>query len=246
MLSELAARFESEKVRYSATEQQLITKEEEEPIYEKMDKAVVPYSRPPSYVPTAPSGVSGKDVSLDILNNAMSNTTGATNAMKMEKTAYSSYAEAMRDSVPVQNVKTSVNALIIPRLRNELSGLKRKRTLVHIALIVTAAVTMITSFSSLVKDFQVSIPSGTESGNSTVTVQVPKWFASFSAVFNTVNLVATGLMISFARMEKMLDGQIGMIKKEIMKKESYNEAVRKSVTAIDMTSLFQEAEGANG
>ncbi|AFH41508.1 NS3 [Tilligerry virus] len=239
MLSELAARFEAEKKSCQIQEEEIIDMSSME------ESALVRYSSPPNYVPIYPSAPSvqpASELSLSILNNAMTNNTGATNAQKEEKCAYGAMAEAFRDSTTVQHIKLRVNTNILPRLQHELTGKKRKRFLVHSAMLGSAAVAALTSVSSLVKDINIVIPSKTNGTNT--PLEIPSWFASFSTVFNLINLVATGAMMACARIERSLDCSIAMLRKEIMKKQSYNDAVRMSVQdGTDVAKLLEQAEG---
>ncbi|AFH41518.1 NS3 [Eubenangee virus] len=240
MLSELAARFEAEKQHSYHVDEEKIEMESGE------DRSLVKYVTPPSYVPiypTAPAVQPAGELSLNILNNAMTNSTGATNALKEEKTAYGAYAEALRDNPAVQNIKMRVYSNTIPRLENELRGKKRKRMLVHTAMLASAGVAAVTSVSSLIKDINVVLPASGK--NETTAVTIPSWFASFSTVFNLVNLLATGAMMGCARAERGLDSQIAMLRKEITKKKSYNDAVRMSVRDdSDVAELIKRCEGA--
>nr|AGZ92004.1 non structural protein NS3 [Changuinola virus] len=229
MLSELAARFEASKQK------------EIEEIEMLNENAVVPYN-PPSYVPSAPTYSPPNHLSLNILNNAMNNGTAKTNALKEEKTAFGAYAEAFRDDPAIQQIKSHVNQQIIPKLKRELAGLKRKRWLVHLVMLIAAAIAMFTSLGSLIKDLQIKIP-GTNTTTSGEEIKLPMWYTSLGAVFGIVNLGATGVMITCARVEKNFDDSIAFLKKELMKKRSYNDAIRMSIKDFgSLTNLFNDEQ----
>nr|AGZ92005.1 non structural protein NS3 [Changuinola virus] len=230
MLSELAARFEAGKQK------------EIEELEMLNENAVVPYN-PPSYAPSAPMFSPANHLSLNILNNAMNNGTAKTNALKEEKVAFGAYAEAYRDDPAVQQIKSRVNEQVIPKLKRELAGLKRKRWLVHLVMLIAAAVAMFTSVGSLIKDLQFKIPGNNNTMTTAQEIRLPTWYTSLSAVFSIINLGATGLMITCARIEKNLDDSIGFLKKELMKKRSYNDAIRLSVKDFgSLTNLFNEEQ----
>nr|AQX34690.1 NS3 [Changuinola virus] len=232
MLSELAARFEAGKQKEIEIEEVKMLNE----------NAIVPYN-PPSYAPSAPQYNAPSHLSLNILNNAMSNGTAKTNALKEEKVAFGAYAEAFRDEPAVQQIKSHVNEQVIPKLKRELAGIKRKRWFVHIVMLCAAAVAMFTSIGSLIKDLQIKIPgtNGTTTNDNQITL--PVWYTSLGAVFGIVNLGATGVMITCARIEKNLDDTIAFLKKELMKKRSYNDAIRMSVKDFgSLTNLFTDEQ----
>nr|UWW10738.1 NS3 protein [Tibet orbivirus]WFJ08459.1 NS3 [Tibet orbivirus] len=223
MLAGLVKRFEEEKIsipeEMKGDEMSLVN-------YVPSD------SRPPSYVPTAPMAVDGMaGVSLGILNQAMTNTTGATTASKMEKTAYGSYAEAFRDDIRLRQIKKHVNEQIIPRLRCELNQAKRKRMIVGTIMCVAAVVALITSVGTLAGDLNVSMKTPE------LNITLPVWFKSFSAIFGFANLGSTMIMMLCAKTERMLTAQIDMIKKELMKKQAYNDAVRMSTAELSGMTL---------
>ncbi|AGY34651.1 non-structural protein NS3 [Changuinola virus] len=231
MLSELAARFEAGKQR------------ELEEVNMLNETAVVPYTRPPSYAPTAPTTFAPAHLSLNILNNAMSNGTAKTNALKEEKVAFGSYAEAFRDEPAVQQIKSHVNEQIIPKLKRELAGYKKKRWLVHLTMLIAAGVALFTSLGTLVKDVQIRIPGNNSTAGANEYIHLPTWYTSLGAIFGIVNLGATGLMISCARIEKSYDESIAFLKKELMKKRSYNDAIRMSIKDMgSLTNLFSEEQ----
>ncbi|APT68082.1 NS3 [Tibet orbivirus] len=223
MLSGLVRRFEEERI--------------DMPQEVKSDElSLVNYypseSRPPSYAPMAPTMTDGMaSVSLGILNQAMTNTTGATTASKLEKAAYGSYAEAFRDDLRLRQVKKHVNDQIIPKLSIELSHLRRKKIIVGTIMLVAAIIALVTSAGTLTNDLSISMKTGD------VNITIPAWFKGFSAVFGFANLGSTMIMMLCARTERMLTGQIDMIQKELMKKKSYNEAVRMSMAELSGMSL---------
>nr|AVV63151.1 NS3 [Changuinola virus] len=230
MLSELAARFEAGKQK------------EIEEIEMLNETAVVPYN-PPSYAPSAPQYAGTSHLSLDILNNAMNNGTAKTNALKEEKVAFGAYAEAFRDEPAVQQIKSHVNEQVIPKLKRELAGTKRKRWIVHLIMLGAAAVAMFTSVGSLIKDLQIKIPGTNGTTTSGDEIHLPAWYTSLGAFFGILNLGATGVMITCARIEKGLDGTIAFLKKELMKKRSYNDAIRMSVKDFgSLTNLFSDEQ----
>nr|AGZ91996.1 non structural protein NS3 [Changuinola virus] len=230
MLSELAARFEASKQK------------EIEELEMLNETAVVPYN-PPSYAPSAPVYSAPNHLSLNILNNAMNNGTAKTNALKEEKVAFGAYAEAYRDDPAVQQIKSRVNDQIIPKLKHELAGLKRKRWLVHLVMLIAAAIAMFTSIGSLIKDLQIKIPGTNGTSTTNGEIHLPTWYTSLGAVFGIINLGATGLMITCARIEKNLDDSIGFLKKELMKKRSYNDAIRLSIKDFgSLTNLFNDGQ----
>nr|AGZ91997.1 non structural protein NS3 [Changuinola virus] len=230
MLSELAARFEASKQK-EIDELEMLN-----------ETAVVPYS-PPSYAPSAPMYNPPNNISLSILNNAMSNGTAKTNALKEEKVAFGAFAEAFRDDPAVQQIKSHVNDQVIPKLKRELAGLKRKRWLVHLVMLIAAAIAMFTSIGSLIKDLQIKIPGNNSTTTTQNEIHLPTWYTSLGAVFGIINLGATGVMITCARIEKNLDDSIAFLKKELMKKRSYNDAIRMSVKDFgSLTNLFNEEQ----
>nr|AGZ91994.1 non structural protein NS3 [Changuinola virus] len=230
MLSELAARFEASKQK------------EIEELEMLNENAVVPYN-PPSYAPSAPTYSQPSHLSLNILNNAMNNGTAKTNALKEEKVAFGAFAEAFRDEPAVQQIKSHVNEQVMPKLKRELAGLKRKRWLVHLAMLIAAAIAMFTSIGSLIKDLRLTIPGTNETVGTNKEIPLPAWYTSLSAVFGIVNLGATGIMITCARLEKALDSSISFLKKELMKKRSYNDAIRMSVKDFgSLTNLFTDGQ----
>nr|AQX34680.1 NS3 [Changuinola virus] len=232
MLSELAARFEAGKQKEIEIEE----------VNMLNDTAVVQYN-PPSYAPSAPQYNVPTHLSLNILNNAMNNGTAKTNALKEEKVAFGAYAEAFRDEPAVQQIKSHVNEQVIPKLKRELAGIKRKRWLVHLVMLCAAIIAMFTSVGSLIKDLQIKIPG--VNGNSTTNgeIHLPAWYTSLGAVFGIVNLGATGVMITCARIEKNLDESIAFLKKELMKKRSYNDAIRMSIKDFgSLTNLFSDEQ----
>ncbi|AFH41528.1 NS3 [Pata virus] len=229
MLSRLIAKYEEEKTEiYEMNKTQNETLE-----LVRYDESA---ARPPSYAPTAPVQIPGMpSVSLDILDKAMSNTTGTTNAQKEEKAAYASYAEAFRDNLRVRQVKRRVNEQILPRLKTELRGLKTRKTIIHITLLVAATAALLTSVSTLTGDLSITIPAIGQA-NST-KIEMPAWFKGFSTVFGIINLASTTVMLISARQERALDAHIAMLRKEIMKKTSYNEAVHMSMTELSEVPL---------
>nr|AGZ91995.1 non structural protein NS3 [Changuinola virus] len=230
MLSELAARFEASKQK------------EIEEIEMLNENAVVPYS-PPSYVPSAPPYNAPNHLSLNILNNAMNNGTAKTNALKEEKVAFGAYAEAFRDDPAVQQIKSHVNEQVIPKLKRELAGIKRKRWIVHLVMLIAAAIAMFTSIGSLIKDLQIKIPGNNSTSTQNNEIRLPAWYTSLGAVFGIINLGATGVMITCARMEKAFDESIAFLKKELMKKRSYNDAIRMSIKDFgSLTNLFTDEQ----
>nr|AFX73375.1 NS3 [Changuinola virus] len=231
MLSDLAARFEAGK-RRDTDELEMLN-----------ESAVLPYTRPPSYVPTAPVMTVPGHMSLNILNNAMSNGTAKTNALKEEKVAYGSFAEAFRDDPATQQIKSHVNDQIIPKLKRELAGIKKKRWVIHIMMLIAAAVAMLTSLGTLIKDVQIRIPGTNSTQSAGNYIQLPAWYTSLGAIFGIVNLGATGVMVTCARIEKSCDETIAFLKKELMKKRSYNEAIRMSIKDMgSLTNLFSDGQ----
>nr|AMQ36826.1 non-structural protein 3 [Bluetongue virus] len=212
MLSGLIQRFEEEKMKH--VEQ----KTEELSLVRAGDRL----SLPPGYAPSAPAPPAMPNVALEILDKAMSNTTGATQTQKTEKAAYASYAEAFRDDVRLRQIKRHVNEQILPKLKSDLGGMKKKRTIIHITMLVAAAVALLTSVCTLSSDMSLAFRvNGT-------SVEVPAWFKSLNPMLGVVNLGATFLMMVCARSERGLNQQIDMVRKEIMKKQSYNDAVKMS------------------
>ncbi|ASW41957.1 NS3a [Bluetongue virus] len=179
-------------------------------------------SLPPGYAPSAPAPPAMPTVALEILDKAMSNTTGATQTQKAEKAAFASYAEAFRDDVRLRQIKRHVNEQILPKLRSDLSGMKKKRAIIHATMLVAAAIALLTSVCTLSSDMSLAFKV------SETNVTIPAWFKSLNPMLGVVNLGATFLMMVCARSERGLNQQIDMVKKEIMKKQSYNDAVRMS------------------
>nr|ABK41162.1 NS3 protein [Epizootic hemorrhagic disease virus]ABK41164.1 NS3 protein [Epizootic hemorrhagic disease virus]ABK41165.1 NS3 protein [Epizootic hemorrhagic disease virus] len=189
--------------------------------------SLVPYQeqvRPPSYVPSAPIPTAMPKVALDILDKAMSNQTGATMAQKVEKVAYASYAEAFRDDLRLRQIKKHVNEQVLPKMRVELTAMKRRRAMAHMILIIAAVVALITSASTLTSDLGVILK------HNTTTEAIQTYIKPFCAAFGIINLAATMVMMFMAKNEKIINQQIDHTRKEIMKKDAYNEAVRMSMT----------------
>nr|CAN89174.1 NS3 protein [Epizootic hemorrhagic disease virus (serotype 2 / strain Ibaraki)] len=198
------------------------------------EMSLVPYQehvRPPSYVPTAPTPTSMPRVALDILDKAMSNQTGATMAQKVEKVAYASYAEAFRDDLRLRQIKKRVNEQVLPKMRVELTMMKRKRAMAHMILIIAAVVALITSASTLTSDLGIILK------NTTATEIIQKQIKPFCAAFGIINLAATMIMMFMAKNEKVISQRIDHTRKEIMKKDAYNEAVRMSITELSEVPL---------
>ncbi|AMM44551.1 NS3/3A [Bluetongue virus] len=212
MLSGLIQRFEEEKMKHSDQ------KIEELSLVRTGDRV----SLPPGYAPSAPSPPAMPTVALEILDKAMSNTTGATQTQKAEKAAFASYAEAFRDDVRLRQIKRHVNDQILPKLKSDLSGMKKKRAIIHATMLVAAAIALLTSVCTLSSDMSLAFKV------SETNVTIPAWFKSLNPMLRVVNLGATFLMMVCARSERGLNQQIDMVKKEIMKKQSYNDAVRMS------------------
>ncbi|ASW41956.1 NS3 [Bluetongue virus] len=212
MLSGLIQRFEEEKMKHSGE------KVEELSLVRAGDRT----SLPPGYAPSAPAPPAMPTVALEILDKAMSNTTGATQTQKAEKAAFASYAEAFRDDVRLRQIKRHVNEQILPKLRSDLSGMKKKRAIIHATMLVAAAIALLTSVCTLSSDMSLAFKV------SETNVTIPAWFKSLNPMLGVVNLGATFLMMVCARSERGLNQQIDMVKKEIMKKQSYNDAVRMS------------------
>nr|CAD2286116.1 NS3 [Bluetongue virus] len=212
MLSGLIQRFEEEKMKHSGE------KVEELSLVRAGDRT----SLPPGYAPSAPAPPAMPTVALEILDKAMSNTTGATQTQKAEKAAFASYAEAFRDDVRLRQIKRHVNEQILPKLKSDLSGMKKKRAIIHATMLVAAAIALLTSVCTLSSDMSLAFKV------SETNVTIPAWFKSLNPMLGVVNLGATFLMMVCARSERGLNQRIDMVKKEIMKKQSYNDAVRMS------------------
>nr|QOL11086.1 non-structural proteins-3 and -3A [Bluetongue virus 3]QOL11097.1 non-structural proteins-3 and -3A [Bluetongue virus 3] len=221
MLSGLIQRFEEEKMKHN---QERV----EELSLVRVDDTI---SQPPRYAPSAPVPSSMPTVALEILDKAMSNTTGATQTQKAEKAAFASYAEAFRDDVRLRQIKRHVNEQILPKLKSDLGGLKKKRAIIHMTLLVAAVVALLTSVCTLSSDMSVAFKlNGT-------SAEIPQWFKSLNPMLGVVNLGATFIMMVCAKSERGLNQQIDMIKKEVMKKQSYNDAVRMSFTEFSSVPL---------
>nr|ACI02115.1 NS3 [Epizootic hemorrhagic disease virus]CAN89156.1 NS3 protein [Epizootic hemorrhagic disease virus (serotype 8 / strain CPR 3961A)] len=196
--------------------------------------SLVPYheqTRPPSYVPSAPIPASMPKVALDILDKAMSNQTGATMAQKVEKVAYASYAEAFRDDLRLRQIKKRVNEQVLPKMRVELSAMKRRRAIAHMTLVIAAVIALITSASTLTSDLGILLK------HNTTVEAIQNYVKPFCAAFGIINLGATMVMMFMAKNEKIIGQQIDHTRKEIMKKDAYNEAVRMSISEFSEVPL---------
>nr|AMQ36836.1 non-structural protein 3 [Bluetongue virus] len=221
MLSGLIQRFEEEKMKHNEQ------KTEELSLVRTGDRI----SLPPGYAPSAPAPPAMPTVALEILDKAMSNTTGATQTQKAEKAAFASYAEAFRDDVRLRQIKRHVNDQILPKLKSDLGGMKKKRAVIHATMLVAAAIALLTSVCTLSSDMSLAFKV------SETNVTIPAWFKSLNPMLGVVNLGATFLMMVCARSERGLNQQIDMVKKEIMKKQSYNDAVRMSFEEFSAVPL---------
>nr|QBL15298.1 NS3a [Japanaut virus] len=180
--------------------------------------------RPPSYADYTVVSP-GVGASLNILNNAMSNTTGASNAMKEEKTAFGAAAEAMRDDEVIRDVKVCVAKKILPRLYTECTGLRRKRCLTQGALTFVAIIACASSMITFAVDMNLDdVVLGTNT-NETSSMKLPSWFKGITGFMGVVNMCSTGMMLALGRYERVLSEKIAMLRKEITKKESYMDAV---------------------
>nr|ACX69799.1 NS3 protein [Bluetongue virus] len=220
MLSGLIQRFEEEKMKHN---QERV----EELSLVRVDDAI---SQPPRYAPSAPMPSSMPTVALEILDKAMSiqrvlrNTKSGEGCIRIVR-------RSVRDDVRLRQIKRHVNEQILPKLKSDLGGLKKKRAIIHMTLLIAAVVALLTSVCTLSSDMSVAFKlNGT-------SAEIPQWFKSLNPMLGVVNLGATFLMMVCAKSERSLNQQIDMIKKEVMKKQSYNDAVRMSFTEFSSVPL---------
>ncbi|AIT55722.1 NS3 [Warrego virus] len=178
-------------------------------------------SAPPVYTPpNAPPNPA--TVSLNILTNAMSSTTGATNAQKEEKAAYASYAEAMKDDINIKIIKSRVNEQIIPRLEHELQSMQRRKKILYAVMLISAILALFTSGVTIIKDLKITLPN---SGNAT-HIEMPAWVRDLSVFIGMLNFASMGVALGCAKMMDGMVRSIDQVRKEISKKKAYIDATR--------------------
>nr|QCU80212.1 NS3 [Palyam virus] len=176
------------------------------------EMSVVPY-HPPAY-PTAPMGSNNEkdfsSISLGVLNNAMSDTTAATQAEREEKVAYASFAEALRDSACVREIKKRVSSRTIIALEKEYSHQKKIYDFIRLILFIMSVIAVVTSSLSAAI---VVIPE--------TKILKEDWI---SILIHVGNLFATGVYVGMNKYAEKLDSFLKRTRKEIVKKRSYIEA----------------------
>nr|QBL15286.1 NS3a [Ife virus] len=170
--------------------------------------AVAPYvaTAPPKYVGEA---MKMSDLSLGILDKAMVNTTGADAIIKDEKASYASFAEALRDSAAMREVKRRVNGRIVPRLEEQLRGLKRRLVLVQSVLVGITVVAIVSSVLNLMGEVK-------ELEDVLHIFRHP--------ICGTLNLLSTSMVVVLNNVCKKMDEEIGRVRRDLVKRKSYIDA----------------------
>nr|AGX86090.1 NS3 [Warrego virus] len=219
MLSELASRCAEEKEESRRLSKQFVEVELGD-MSEADDMNKTP-SAPPVYTPpTVPPNPA--TVSLNILTNAMSSTTGATNAQKEEKAAYASYAEAMKDDINIKIIKSRVNEQVIPRLEHELHCMQRRKKILYAVMLISAILALFTSGITITKDMLITLTHATH----TTHIEMPTWVRDLSVFIGMLNFASMGVALGCAKMMDGLVRSIDQVRKEISKKKAYNDATR--------------------
>ncbi|AFX73386.1 NS3 [Lebombo virus] len=178
------------------------------------ERALVPYNpRPPSYAPTAPrESVAMETISLGVLNQAMSNTTGANNPLKEEKAAFGAYAEAFRDPVPIREIKRRVGVRTVHKLEGVRRNVRRRALFVRTLLFVSGVIALSTSIVNTLSTFVPGLKLE-EIGSD--------WLQTLIQV---INLMGTAAIMSLSKYLNSLDQEISLLNRDIVKKKSYIDA----------------------
>ncbi|AFX73397.1 NS3 [Orungo virus] len=187
---------------------------------------------PPSYEPsglaqaTAPTMRFGdredeegllraRELSLNVLTNAMTNTTGANEAIKNEKAMFGAYADALRDTPEIRVVKRRINERTLEKLHKMRRSLHGRRMFVRMLLAINVGLALLTSAVNVVRQ------SLDDFGKERWIVGGVWWLGEVVVTINFGTTVATLVLM---RIHGALNAQLQTIKRDIYKKSSYNEA----------------------
>ncbi|ALL99340.1 non-structural protein 3 [African horse sickness virus 5] len=182
--------------------------------------AIVPHVPPPYNFASAPTFSQRtsqmESVSLGILNQAMSSTTGASGALKDEKAAFGAMAEALRDPEPIRQIKKQVGIRTLKNLKMELATMRRKKSALKIMIFISGCVTLATSMVG---------------GLSIVDDDILDDYKENDWLMKTIhglNLLCTTVLLAAGKISDKIQEEISRTKRDIAKRESYVSAASMS------------------
>ncbi|ALL99298.1 non-structural protein 3 [African horse sickness virus 3] len=196
-------------------------------------RAIVPYVPPPYTYANAPTlgGQAGEmeSMSLGILNQAMSSTTGASGALKDEKAAFGAMAEALRDPEPIRQIKKTVGLRTLKHLKIELASMRRRYAILRVVIFMSGCVTMATSMVG---------------GLTIIDTEIYKDLNGDGWLSKTVhglNLLCTTMLLAAGKISDKIQEEISRTKRDIAKRESYVSAASMSWSG-DTSVLLKEVK----
>nr|AGZ62526.1 NS3 [Heramatsu virus] len=172
--------------------------------------ALTPYApmSPPVYTKTL---TGAKEISLGVLDRAMTTTTGADSVLKDEKAAYGAFAEALRDATPIREIKRRVGARVIPRLEGQLRAYQRRYRAAKAVLFVLGCTALASSMMGLAGE--------------TETFKTYKEYLH-APVVGTINLLTTSAVVGLNGIVGKMKANIERVRRDLMKRKSYQDASR--------------------
>ncbi|ALL99296.1 non-structural protein 3 [African horse sickness virus 3] len=196
-------------------------------------RAIAPYVPPPYTYANAPTpgGQAGEmeSMSLGILNQAMSSTTGASGALKDEKAAFGAMAEALRDPEPIRQIKKTVGLRTLKHLKIELASMRRRYAILRVVIFMSGCVTMATSMVGGLTIIDTEIYRDLNSDG---------WL---SKTVHGLNLLCTTMLLAAGKISDKIQEEISRTKRDIAKRESYVSAASMSWSG-DTSVLLKEVK----
>ncbi|QCQ85395.1 NS3 [CHeRI orbivirus 3-3] len=168
-----------------------------------------PLKKEKSFNLQMPDLTSGKAVALDVLTSALGSGSGTDEITRRERAAYGSATTALNEDKNTRALRVYMNNQILPRLKNKLRTCTIKYRILLVIEILLALISMVI--------FGVTVSNDTETAVNT-------WIKEkgLKVGMSVISMVCTLVLLFVSRVVGALSELIKRLKREIIKRETYN------------------------